>query len=137
MGCDRMLLYLLVLVVKFQITFAITAGTVTLASNTAGVQTTATIALTTTSNVPINGIIEATFPVGFIIASDAVSSLSGIHTSSTLSIDASNRKVKVTVQTSICNAGSLSFVVNKITNPGAQTTGNYIDMVETSEVGFS
>jgi hypothetical protein len=74
------------------------------------------VTLPLTVNVPIGGRIQVLFPDGFTAASTAVSSATGIDTSSTVSV--SGRTVTVTIAGTDVTATSISFALNGITNPG-------------------
>ncbi|KAJ0406510.1 hypothetical protein P43SY_001441 [Pythium insidiosum] len=91
----------------------------------AGVVGTATVALTPGVQLPIGSQIVVTFPTEFAVSSTALSSVSNLHASSTLTL-VSSTVVQVTVAGTAVAAGtSVSFKVNNVRNPGATTTGTF------------
>jgi hypothetical protein len=92
---------------------------VTPASTTAGATNIdCAITLTTTVNIPIGGHIQVTFPMGFYVSSNTLSSPVGINAASTVS--SSGRVVTITITGAAAAPGSISFTINGITNPGNQ-----------------
>ena len=90
---------------------------VTPASTTAGATSiNAAVTLTTSVNIPIGGHIQVTFPMGFYVASNTLSSPVGINEASTVS--SSGRVVTITIAGAAAVPGSISFTINGITNPG-------------------
>ncbi|GLE09083.1 hypothetical protein PINS_up020672 [Pythium insidiosum] len=91
----------------------------------AGAFGTATVSFTSSVQLPVGSEITVTFPSDFVVASAALSSLSNVDTSSTLTL-LSSTTVRVTVAGSaVAASASVSFKVNNVRNPGATTTGTF------------
>ncbi len=94
----------------------ITGANVVPRSSNAGDTGLVDITLPLTVAVPIGGTVQVQFPAGFVPASTAVSSAVGIDSSSTVSV--SGNVVIITITGTATNAGSVTFSLNGITNPG-------------------
>ena len=101
-------------------TNSISAATVVPQSTTAGTMGNVDVAFTTAAIIPVGGQIQVLFPSTFGVAATAMTSPVGIDPSST--IVTRGYTVIITIAGSAAAAGSLSFTINGITNPG--TTRN-------------
>ena len=109
----------------------LTAATITPTSTSAGVQTDYTLTVQTAVDLPIGSKFEIVFPdlasSDFALASDMVSSHSNINVATTSIEFSGSFTVRVVVAGAPATAGSSRTLnVNKITNPAAQATGNFI-----------
>ena len=117
-------LFALLLGLRFSILYRYVDAAISSASVTryysldAGTVTTVTVAFTTATNIPIGGTIDIVFPTGISVAATTLSSPSGIDAGSTVPVSSNpeTRTATVSVANSIMNAGSISFVLNAITN---------------------
>ena len=96
----------------------ITGANVVPRSSNAGDTGYVDVTLPLTVDVPIGGRFQVLFPNGFTAASTAVSSVNGIDASSTVSV--SGNTVTITIAGTAITAGSISFALDGITNPGTQ-----------------
>ncbi|OWZ15209.1 hypothetical protein PHMEG_00011191 [Phytophthora megakarya] len=93
-------------------------------SRVAGVVGTATVSFTSDVELPVGSKVKVTFPGDFIVASSTLSSAINIASSSTVVTNSS--VVFVTIAGSAVSMGSsVSFKLDKVTNPGAKTTGSF------------
>ncbi|TYZ56962.1 hypothetical protein PybrP1_010157 [[Pythium] brassicae (nom. inval.)] len=105
-------------------TGAITGASVSPTSLSAGVRCTASVALTSSAEIPVGGSIVVIFPAGFYVTTTTITAIaSGLHASSTVASTPATSLVTVTVGTSALPPGNIAFTIDGVTNPGTQLRG--------------
>ncbi|KAG7379933.1 hypothetical protein PHYPSEUDO_007991 [Phytophthora pseudosyringae] len=116
---------------------AITSASVTPTSLDAGVIGTIDVAFTTSTTIPVGGTIVITFPSTFYVdsASALTNALGFDDTGSTVVATPATGVVTITIAAADAAAGTISFTLDSISNPGMGTSSSY--SIRTKSVGGS
>ncbi|ETV84349.1 hypothetical protein, variant [Aphanomyces astaci] len=112
---------------------AASTATMALQSMVAGAQTLVDVALTTTVAIPVGGSIRVTFPSGFMVTPTAITSPVGLDAASSLSM--LGTVPKITIAATAVAAGTVSFTLNGVFNPGVGATSPF-DVSTYNATGF-